>query len=66
VHARSVGYRRTAPFRYHYIERQLERRRERARVVWGWRVEGQVPDRWDMTGAAVALLGMGIIAFGPQ
>ena len=37
-----------------------------AAVVWGWLVEGLVPDRWDVTGAAVALLGMGIIAFGPR
>jgi small multidrug resistance family-3 protein len=34
-------------------------------VAWGWLVEGIQPDRWDITGALVALLGMGIIAFGP-
>lgn len=37
-----------------------------AAVLWGWLVEGQVPDRWDLTGAAVALIGMCIIAFGPR
>ena len=37
-----------------------------AAVVWGWLVEGQVPDRWDLSGAAVALIGVGIIAFGPR
>jgi len=35
-------------------------------VVWLWVVERQKPDRWDMTGAAVALLGMAIIFFGPR
>jgi small multidrug resistance family-3 protein len=35
-------------------------------VLWGWLVEEQVPDRWDLLGAAVALLGMGIIAFAPR
>ena len=34
-------------------------------VAWGWLVERIQPDRWDLIGAAVALLGMGIIAFGP-
>ncbi len=37
-----------------------------AAVVWGWLVEGQTPDRWDLAGAAVALVGMCIIAFGPR
>lgn len=35
-------------------------------VIWGWLVEGQTPDRWDLTGAAIALAGMGVIAFGPR
>jgi drug/metabolite transporter superfamily protein YnfA len=26
--------------------------------------EGMPPDRWDLTGAAIALLGMAVIAFG--
>ena len=35
-------------------------------VAWGWLVERIQPDRWDLIGAVVALLGMGIIAFGPR
>ncbi len=35
-------------------------------VVWGWLVEGMPPDRWDLTGAAIALVGMAVIAFGPR
>jgi small multidrug resistance family-3 protein len=33
-------------------------------LVWLWKVDGVPLSRWDMTGAAVALLGMGIIAWG--
>ena len=35
-------------------------------VVWGWLVEKHPPDGWDLVGAAVALVGMGIITFGPR
>lgn len=37
-----------------------------AAVVWGWLVEKQPPDRWDLIGAAVSLAGMAIITFGPR
>ena len=35
-------------------------------VFWLWRMDGVRPDRWDLVGAAVMLIGMGIIAFGPH
>jgi small multidrug resistance family-3 protein len=35
-------------------------------VFWIWAAEGKRPDAWDLTGAAVCLLGMGIIVFGPR
>jgi small multidrug resistance family-3 protein len=35
-------------------------------IVWLWLVEGQVPERWDLIGGAVALAGMSIIAFAPR
>jgi small multidrug resistance family-3 protein len=35
-------------------------------VIWLWLVEGQRPDRWDMIGAAMCVVGMGIIAFAPR
>jgi small multidrug resistance family-3 protein len=35
-------------------------------VFWLWWIEGVRPDRWDLIGAAVTLLGMSIIAFGPH
>jgi small multidrug resistance family-3 protein len=37
-----------------------------AAVVWGWLVEKNPPDRWDLIGAAVCLIGMTIITFGPR
>jgi small multidrug resistance family-3 protein len=37
-----------------------------ASLFWLWLVEGTRPDRWDLTGALVCLLGAGIILFGPR
>jgi small multidrug resistance family-3 protein len=33
-------------------------------LVWLWKVDGVALTRWDITGAAVALLGMSIIVWG--
>lgn len=35
-------------------------------LVWLWTVERQVPDRWDLLGAAVCLVGAAIILLGPR
>ena len=35
-------------------------------LLWLWRVDGIVPSRWDLAGAAVALAGMAIIVFQPE
>lgn len=37
-----------------------------AALTWLWAVEGVRPDRWDILGAAVCLVGAGIILFGPR
>jgi small multidrug resistance family-3 protein len=37
-----------------------------ASLLWLWAVEGMRPDRWDVIGGAVALLGAAIIVFGPR
>ena len=37
-----------------------------ASLVWLWTVEKTTPDRWDLLGAAVCLIGVGIILFGPR
>ena len=35
-------------------------------LVWGWLVERQRPDQWDLIGAAICLVGMAVILFGPR
>lgn len=35
-------------------------------VLWMWNVDGVRPDRWDLIGSAVALVGMAIIVLGPR
>ena len=37
-----------------------------ASLGWLWAVEGARPDRWDLVGGGVALLGTAIILFGPR
>ncbi|WAJ31262.1 YnfA family protein [Antarcticirhabdus aurantiaca] len=37
-----------------------------ASIMWLWSVEGFRPDRWDLTGAAICLLGMAVILFAPR
>lgn len=35
-------------------------------LVWLWAVERTPPDRWDLLGAAIALVGAGVIVFSPR
>lgn len=35
-------------------------------LLWGWRVDKIVPDRFDIIGAAIALVGVSIIMFWPR
>ena len=35
-------------------------------VLWLWVVEGQRPDRWDVVGSVICLVGAGIILFGSR
>jgi len=37
-----------------------------ASLVWLWVVEGQRPDRWDVLGAAICLVGAAVILSGPR
>ncbi|MFN3817229.1 YnfA family protein [Brevundimonas sp.] len=37
-----------------------------ASLAWLWMIEGARPDRWDMLGAALCLVGAGVILFGPR
>lgn len=35
-------------------------------LLWGVLVDGFRPDRWDLAGAAVALVGVALIMYGPR
>jgi small multidrug resistance family-3 protein len=37
-----------------------------ASLVWLWSVEGRMPDRWDITGAAICIAGALIILYMPR
>lgn len=37
-----------------------------ASLLWLWTIEGARPDRWDILGGAVCLIGAVIILFGPR
>lgn len=37
-----------------------------ASLAWLWRVEGQLPDRWDISGAFICLSGAALILWGPR
>lgn len=35
-------------------------------VFWGWWVDGQRPDHWDLLGAIICMTGVGIIMYAPR
>lgn len=35
-------------------------------LLWGWLIDKQQPDRWDLIGAAVALVGVLLIFYAPR
>lgn len=37
-----------------------------ASILWLWLIEQRTPDRWDIVGASVCLVGAGIILLGPR
>lgn len=37
-----------------------------ASLVWLWAVEGRMPDRWDVTGAAICIAGAMVILYMPR
>lgn len=37
-----------------------------ASLIWLWLVEGVRPDRWDVTGALICLIGAAVILFAPR
>jgi len=37
-----------------------------ASLMWLWLMEGVRPDRWDVTGAAICMVGASVILFAPR
>ncbi|PRC51896.1 hypothetical protein C6A85_61710, partial [Mycobacterium sp. ITM-2017-0098] len=35
-------------------------------LLWGMAADGFRPDRWDIVGAAVSLIGVALIMYGPR
>ncbi|BFI04354.1 small multidrug resistance family-3 protein [Marchantia polymorpha subsp. ruderalis] len=35
-------------------------------LLWGWALDGDRPDKWDVTGAAIALAGVCVVMFMPR
>ena len=35
-------------------------------LLWGWRVDGIAPDRFDIIGSAIALVGVAVIMYAPR
>ncbi len=35
-------------------------------ILWGWRIDNIAPDKFDLTGGAVALVGVVIIMYAPR
>lgn len=35
-------------------------------VLWGWKIDGVTPDRFDVIGAMIALVGVSIIMYWPR
>jgi small multidrug resistance family-3 protein len=35
-------------------------------LLWGWGIDHQVPDRFDLIGGAICLIGVGVIMYWPR
>ena len=35
-------------------------------VLWGWQVDGVAPDRFDVIGSAIALVGVAVVMYAPR
>nr|WP_208861980.1 YnfA family protein [Leptospira barantonii] len=35
-------------------------------LLWSWKLDGYIPDKFDLLGAGVALIGVGIIYYAPR
>jgi len=35
-------------------------------LLWGWQIDGVIPDRFDIIGGAIALIGVSVIMYWPR
>lgn len=35
-------------------------------IAWGWKIDGVTPDRYDLVGSLIALIGVAIIMYAPR
>ena len=35
-------------------------------ILWGWLVDGRMPDRWDWIGVGICLVGVAVILWAPR
>lgn len=35
-------------------------------ILWGWKVDGIAPDKYDLLGGLIALIGMAVIMYAPR
>jgi small multidrug resistance family-3 protein len=35
-------------------------------ILWGWKIDGTVPDGFDLIGDIIALVGVAVIMYGPR
>jgi len=35
-------------------------------LLWGWKIDGKTPDRFDLLGAAICLLGVAVLMYAPR
>ena len=35
-------------------------------LLWGWWIDGQAPDRWDIIGAGIAIVGVLVLFYAPR
>lgn len=35
-------------------------------MLWGWQIDGRMPDRWDLLGVGICLAGVAVILWAPR
>lgn len=35
-------------------------------ILWGWKIDNVLPDKFDLIGGFIALIGVGVIMYGPR